>query len=80
MRLIFYYFQSYFINSNCNTFIDKETGQVSPITDEIKEYANHQINEMNKKMKRTLYICYRDITEEEYNSCELPDNDGLLHL
>jgi Ca2+ transporting ATPase len=33
---------------------------------------------MNKKMMRTLYICYRDITEEEYNSCEIPDNDGLL--
>ena len=30
-------------------YIDKETGQVNPITDEIKEYVNHQINEMNKK-------------------------------
>ena len=59
-------------------YIDKETGRVNPITDEIKEYVNHQINEMNKKMMRTLYICYRDITEEEYNSCEMPDNDGLL--
>ena len=59
-------------------YIDKETGQINPITDEIKEYVNHQINEMNKKMMRTLYICYRDITEEEYNSCEIPDNDGLL--
>ena len=61
-----------------NRYIDKETGEINPITDEIKEYVNHQINEMNKKMMRTLYICYRDITEEEYNSCEIPDNDGLL--
>ena len=59
-------------------YIDKETGEINPITDEIKEYVNHQINEMNKKMMRTLYICYRDITEEEYNSCEMPDNEGLL--
>ena len=61
-----------------NRYIDKETGEVNPITDEIKEYVNHQINEMNKKMMRTLYICYRDITEEEYNSCEIPDSEGLL--
>ncbi|MBP3801323.1 MAG: cation-translocating P-type ATPase [Clostridia bacterium] len=61
-----------------NRYIDHNTGAVKEITDEIISFVNHEINEMNKKMMRTLYICYRDITEEEYERCNEPDSNGLL--
>ena len=61
-----------------NRYIDKNSGQVLEITEEIKAFVNNEINEMNKKMMRTLYICYRDITKEEYDSCNDPDSNGLL--
>ena len=61
-----------------NRYIDKNSGQVLEITEEIKDFVNNEINEMNKKMMRTLYTCYRDITKEEYDSCNEPDSNGLL--
>ena len=62
----------------CNRYINKNTGQVERLTEEIKEFINNEINDMNKRMMRTLYICYNDITEEDYQNIEKPDKDGLL--
>ena len=62
----------------CNRYINKNTGQVSNLNDDIKNYVTEQIDEMNKNMMRTLYLCYRDIDESEYNSCNEPDENGLL--
>jgi len=62
----------------CNRYLNKETGKVENLTDEIKNYVNHEIDEMNKKMMRTLYICYNDITEQEYADIEREDEKGLL--
>ena len=61
-----------------NRYIDKSTGAVKELTEDIIAFVNNEINEMNKKMMRTLYICYRDITEEEYERCNEPDERGLL--
>jgi len=62
----------------CNRYINKNTGQVSNLNDEIKNFVTEQIDEMNKNMMRTLYLCYKDIDESEYQSCNEPDEDGLL--
>jgi len=62
----------------CNRYINKNTGQVSNLNDDIKNYVNEQIDEMNKNMMRTLYLCYKDIDESQYQSCNEPDEDGLL--
>ena len=62
----------------CDRYINKETGKVENLTDEIRDYINNEINEMNKKMMRTLYICYNDITEKEYANIEKEDEKGLL--
>ena len=64
--------------SYCNRYINKNTGQVSNLNDDIKNFVNEQIDEMNKNMMRTLYLCYRDIDESEYQACNEPDEDGLL--
>ena len=62
----------------CNRYLDHNTGEVIEINDEIKNFVNNEINEMNKKMIRTLYLCYKDINEEEYDNCEESDENGLL--
>ena len=49
----------------CNRYINKNTGQVSNLNDDIKNFVTEQIDEMNKNMMRTLYLCYRDIDESE---------------
>ena len=33
---------------------------------------------MNKKMLRTLYLCYKDINRHEYDNCNETDDNGLL--
>ena len=52
----------------CDKYINKNTGKVENLTQEIKDYVNFEINEMNKKMMRTLYICYKDIAKEEFGT------------
>jgi len=62
----------------CNRYLNKETGEVKDLTQDQIDFINFEINEMNKKMMRTLYICYNDITEQEYINSEKPDEKGLL--
>ena len=64
--------------SYCTQYIDKTTGRVEQITDEVRNFVNSEIQNMNKKMMRTLYLCYKDISKNEYDNIELPDKDGLL--
>ena len=62
----------------CDRFLNKDTGKVEDLTQEKRDFIDHEINEMNKKMMRTLYICYNDITENEFNNIEKEDEKGLL--
>ena len=62
----------------CDRYLNKETGEVKFLSLEEIDFINNEINEMNKKMMRTLYICYKDINEEEYINSEKQDEKGLL--
>ena len=62
----------------CTRYINKNTGQVANITEDIKNFVIEQIDEMNKNMMRTLYLCYKDIKESEFQNCNEPDENGLL--
>lgn len=62
----------------CNRYINKKTGKVEKLNDEIRDFVNNEINEMNKKMIRSLYLCYRYIDEQEYENCNEVDDNGLL--
>jgi len=64
--------------SYCTRYINKNTGQIENLDDNIKNFVTEQIDEMNKNMMRTLYLCYRDINESEYQNCNEPDENGLL--
>ena len=62
----------------CDKYINKSTGKVEELDDDIKAFVNEKINYMNKKKMRSLYLCYKDITEQEFENINEPDNDNLL--
>ena len=59
-------------------YIDKENGQIYEINNDVKKFINHKIDKLNKKMIRSLYLGYKDITKEEFeNGFEIGER-GLL--
>ena len=61
----------------CNKYINKKDGKIYDFNEENKKYLNNQIESMNKKMMRSIFIGYSDITEEEYNKGFEADENGL---
>ena len=59
----------------CEQYISSKDGKIYDFTEENKNYINNQIELMNKKMMRSLYIAYKDISEEEYNNGFKQDED-----
>lgn len=59
-------------------YIDRDSGQVKELTPDEKEFINDQVDAMNRKCMRSLYTCYRDITEEQYNDPEGLENGLML--
>ena len=59
-------------------YLDSENGEIKEINNDIKKYINHKIEKLNRKMIRSLYVCYKDITKAEYeNGFEIGEK-GLL--
>ena len=61
----------------CDKYINNKTGKISNFTEEEKDFINNQMNIMNKKMMRTLFIGYKDITKEEYYKGFIPDENNI---
>ena len=59
-------------------YIDKENGKIYEINNDIKKYINHKIDKLNKKMIRSLYVCYKDISKEEFENGFDIGERGLL--
>ena len=60
-------------------YISKETGEVLPLTENDKKYVIDQIDQQNKQMIRSLYIAYKDITEDQFiHSDDLDENGYAL--
>ena len=59
-------------------YLDKENGKIYEISNEIKKYINHKIDKLNKKMIRSLYVCYKDISKEEFENGFDIGERGLL--
>ena len=62
----------------CKSYLDPKTGNIEQLKDENSTFITDTIEDFNKDKLRSLYICYRDITEEEYNNCENEDSNGNL--
>ena len=62
----------------CKYYLDPLTGKVEQLKDENLTYILGIIDEFNKDKLRSLYICYKDISESEFNNCEQLDSEGNL--
>ena len=58
----------------CQSYLDPDTGDVLSITDTERNYISDYIRQFNRQMLRSLYICYKDITAEEYENCDSFNN------
>ena len=66
------------VNSLCKNYLDPDTGEVKPITDNERNFISDYIKQFNRQMMRSLYICYKDITEDEYENLELGEDDIII--
>ena len=71
----------------CRYYMDPDTGEKKSFDDSISMQINQSIEEFNKDKLRSLYIAYKDISENEYLNCEhvntdnkLIDQDSLIFL
>ena len=62
----------------CTKYISKKDGRIYDLNEETKNYLKSQIEVMNKKMMRSLFIGYKDISEEEYNKGFQSEENDLL--
>ena len=65
------------VNVYCKNYLDPETGEVKPLGDTERYFISDSVQQFNKQMLRSLYICYKDISEEEFENAEKSKNsDG----
>ena len=62
----------------CKSYIEPETGNCEPLNASISYHIRDKLEEFSKNRLRSLYIAYKDITEEEYNNAEKKNLDGKL--
>ena len=62
----------------CKSYLDPENGSIKPMDDRSIQRIKESIERFNKDKLRSLYIAYKDITKEEYDSCEKVNDEGKL--
>jgi magnesium-transporting ATPase (P-type) len=68
------------VRTVCKNYLDPKTGEIKPIGNKERQFISEKIIKFNKQMLRSLYICYKDITEEEYEKCEIYKNSEGLSI
>ena len=53
------------VNIFCKSYLDPETGIMKPLGDTERTFISDSIQEFNRQMLRSLYVCYKDIRQEE---------------
>ena len=64
------------VKSICKYYVDSDTGETKELGEEQVQYISNKIEQFNKQMLRSLYVCYKDISESEFNNPEQVDEDG----
>ena len=65
------------VNVYCKNYLDPETGLVKPLGDTERYFLSDSVQQFNKQMLRSLYICYKDILEDEFENAEkFKNSDG----
>ena len=62
------------VKTICKYYLDPETGLIKQLGDQHLTLIKDTIDKFNKQMLRSLYICYKDISKEEYDNVENSDN------
>ena len=62
----------------CKYYMDPDTGEKKSLDDSISMQIKESIEEFNKDKLRSLYIAYKDITQNEYDNCEKVDKNNKL--
>ena len=62
----------------CKYFIDPNTGEKEEINESVSLYIKNEMNGLNKNRLRSLYIAYKDLTEEEYNNADKDKTQSKL--
>ena len=62
----------------CKSYINPDTGEKEEINETISLYIKNKLDEFYKNRLRSLYIAYKDITEEEYINAEIENGKGRL--
>ena len=68
------------VKTVCRNYLDPKTGEIKPIGDQERKFISEKIIKFNKQMLRSLYVCYKDITREEYENCEVYRNSEGLSI
>ena len=58
------------VKSYCTSYLDPETGVVKPLGDTERTFISDSIQEFNRQMLRSLYVCYKDIGQDEFDNAE----------
>ena len=62
----------------CSSYINPDTGIEEQMTSSVIKKIKNKMEEFNKNKLRTLYLAYKDITEDEYNNHERNNAEGKL--
>ena len=62
----------------CSSYINPDTGEIEQMNQTVIYHINHQMEEFNKNKLRTLYLAYKDISEDDYNNIERINPQGKL--
>ena len=68
------------IKTFCKYYIHPETGEKCELTNKDLKNLQGKIENCNKDMLRTIYICYKEITENDFNEADenMDTNDLVL--
>ena len=62
----------------CNYYLEPDSASKKSLDDSVSSKIKESIEEFNKDKLRSLYIAYKDITQEEYENCEKPQKNNKL--
>jgi len=62
----------------CSSYVNPDTGEIEQMNQTIIYHIRNQMEEFNKNKLRTLYLAYKDISEDEYNNLERINPEGKL--
>ena len=68
------------VKNICKYYVDPDTGEKKQIGDQQLNLIKDTIENFNKQMLRSLYICYKDMTKDEFKNAETYKNSKGLSL